>query len=117
MLMGEVRAEGLLRAIDPVVRDGLSAEQEAAIRNAARQDTWVEHPVDIRLSLPSPFGGRLYLTLVAGRERRGAARLAAERTRHPLSGLANLIAIAGIAAIVALAGVAIFLLASGARIP
>ncbi len=116
MLMGEVRAEGLLRAIDPVVRGSLSAEQEAAIRNAARQDTWNEHPVDIRLSLPSPFG-RLYLTLVAGRERRSTARLVVERARHPLGGLANLIAIAGIGAIVALAGVAIFLLASGARIP
>ncbi len=116
MLMGEVRAEGLIRAIDPVVRDGLSAEQEAAIRNAAKQDTWEEHPVDIRLGLLSPFG-RLYLTLVAGRERRGAARLVVQRARHPLSGLANLIAIAGIAATVALAGVAIFLLASGARIP
>ncbi len=116
MLMGEVRAEGLLRAIDPVVRDGLSAEQEAAIRTAARQDTWIEHPVNIRLGLPSPFG-RLYLTLVAGSERRSAARLAVERARHPLNGLANLIAMAGIGATVVLAGVAIFLLASGARIP
>ena len=116
MLMGEVRAEGLLRAIDPVVRDGLSAAQEAAIRNAARQDTWIEHPVDIRLSVPSPFGN-LYLTLVAGHERRSGARLVVERARHPLSGLANRIAIAGIGATVALAGVAIFLLASGARIP
>ncbi len=116
MLMGEFRAEGLLRAIDPAVRDGLSAEQEAAIRDAARQDTWVEHPVDLRLSLPSPFG-RFYLTLVGGHERRGAARLVVERARHPLSGLANLIAIAGIGTIVTLAGAAIFLLASGARIP
>jgi len=116
MLMGEVRAEGLLRAIDPVVRDGLSTEQEAAIRNAARQDIWVEHPVDIRLSLPSPFG-RLYLALVAGRERRSGARLAVECARHPLNRLANLIAIAGIGATVALAGLAIFLLASGVRIP
>ncbi len=116
MLMGEVRAKGLLRAIDPVVRGGLSAEQEAAIRNAAREGTWDEHPGDIRLSLPSAFG-RLYLTLVAGRERRSAARLVAERARHPLNGLANLIAIAGIGATVVLAGAAIFLLASGARIP
>ena len=116
MLMGEVRAEGLIRAIDPVVRDGLSAEQEAAIRNAAKQDTWEEHSVDIRLGLPSPFG-RLYLTLVAGRERRGAARLVVERARHPLSRLANLIVIVGIGTIVALAAAAIFLFASGARIP
>ncbi len=106
--MGEVRAEGLLRAIDPVVRDGLSAEQEAAIRNAARQDTRKSHPVGIRLSLPSPFG-RLYLTLVAGRARRSAARLVVERARHPLSGLANLIAIAVLGATVVPAGVAIFL--------
>ncbi len=39
MLMGEVRAEGLLRAIDPVVRAALSLKQEHAIRAAARQDS------------------------------------------------------------------------------
>ncbi len=51
MLMGQVRAEGLLRA------------QEGAIRAAVRQDVWKRHPVDIRMALPTPFG-RFYLALV-----------------------------------------------------
>ena len=58
MLMGEVRAEGLLRAIDPVVRAGLSLKQEDAIRAAARQEAWQAYPIDLRLMLPSPFGRR-----------------------------------------------------------
>ncbi len=115
MLMGEVRAEGLLRAIDPAVRDSMTAQQVTAIRDAARQDTWREHPVDLRLSLPSPFD-RFYLALVAGRERRGFARRVVERERQPLGRLANLIVILGFTAIFGLAGVAIWLLASGACI-
>jgi hypothetical protein len=115
MLMGEVRAEGLIRAMEPAVRAGLTVVQEAAIREAARQDAWLEHPVDIRLSVPSPFG-RVYLGLVAGHERRSTARLAVERARHPLSGLANLLVIAGFTATIGLAGVALYLLASGVPI-
>ncbi len=115
-LMGEVRAESLLRALDPAVRSGLTPEQEGAIRAAVRQDAWWCHPVDIRLSLPAPFG-RLYVTLVAGRERRHPARIIAERGRHPLRGAANVTVTAVLAAILGLAGVAVYLLAAGARIP
>ena len=39
--------------------------------------------VDIRFSFPLPLGS-YYVTLVAGREKRSAARLAAEREKHPL---------------------------------
>ncbi len=113
MLMGEVRAEGLLRAIDPVVRAGLSMKQEDAIRAAARQDAWKRHPVDIRVVLPTPFG-RLYLALVAGRERRSAARLAVERNRHPLAGAGN-IAIVGV--LIAIAGLAVYGIFAGATLP
>jgi hypothetical protein len=103
MLMGEVRAEGLWRAIDPAVREGLSAGQEDAIRTAAREDAWQAHPVDIRLALPSPLG-RFYIALVGGRENRSASRLAVERGRHPLAGGANLAVICALAAVLALAG-------------
>jgi hypothetical protein len=116
MLMGEVRAEGLMRAIDPVVRAGLSLKQEDAIRAAARQSSWQAHPVDLRLLLPSPFGG-IYLALVGGRERRSSARLAVERARHPLSGGANRAIICAMAVIVALAGVGIYGLLAGATLP
>lgn len=49
---------------------------------------WIAHPVDIRVSLPLPFG-RYYLTLVAGPERRAEPRLTAERERHPLTTFGN----------------------------
>ncbi len=116
MLMGEVRAEGLMRAIDPVVRAGLSLKQEDAIRAAARQNAWLAHAVDLRLMLPSPFG-RFYLVLVGGRERRSTARLAVARARHPLSGGANRATICAMAVIVVLAGVGLYGLLAGATLP
>ncbi len=112
MLMGEVRAEGLLRAIDPVVRAGLSLKQEDAIRAAARQDAWQAHPIDLRLMLSSPFG-RFHLALVGGRERRSATRLAVERARHPLSGGANRAIVGALAIILMLAGFGLYGLLAG----
>ncbi len=116
MLMGEVRAEGLLRAIDPAVREGFSEAQEEAIRAAARQDVWKRHPVDIRVALPTPFG-RFYLALVGGRERRSAARLAVERDRHSLIGIGNLAMAVAVIATVALAGLAAYGMFAGATLP
>lgn len=116
MLMGEVRAEGLLRAIDPAVRESFSEAQEDAIRAAARQDVWKRHPVDIRMALPTPFG-RFYLALVVGRESRSAARLAVERNHHPLTGAGNL-ALAGVLiATVVLAALAVYGIFAGATPP
>lgn len=90
MLMGEVRAEQFMRVLAPDVRDSLSAEQERAIRAAAEKNPWDNHPVDLRFSLPTPFG-RFYLALVGGRERRSAARRALDRNRFPAFTLGNLI--------------------------
>jgi len=116
MLMGEVRAEGLMRAIDPMVRAGLSLKQEDAIRAAAQRDVWQTNPVDLRLVLPSPFG-RFYLTLIGGRERRSAARLAIERARHPLASATNLAIIGVVAVILVLAGFGLYGLLAGALLP
>lgn len=102
MLMGDVRAEVLMRTIDPAIRDTLTAEQEVAIRAAAQQNSWGRHPVDIRLSLPL-LVDRLYLALVAGRERRHPARLDIDRIEHPLGGPANAVALACLAGMVGLA--------------
>jgi hypothetical protein len=92
MLMADVHAEQLMRSIEPDIRHSLSPAQEAAIRAAATRNPWVDHPVDLRLSLPLPFG-RIYLTLLAGRERRSAARRRSER--HPLDSLGNVCFAAG----------------------
>ena len=116
MLMGEVRAEGLMRAIDPAVRESFSEAQEGAIRAAVRQDVWKHHPVDIRMALPTPFG-RFYLAVVAGRERRGAARLAVGRNRHPLAGVGNLAMVGVLIATAALAGLAVYGIFAGATLP
>ncbi len=116
MLMGEVRAECLLRAIDPAVRVGLTEAQEDAIRAAARQDSWKRHPVDIRLALPTPFG-RFYLALVGGREYRSAARLATERNRHPLASTGNLAMVGALIASLALAGLALYGIFAGTPLP
>lgn len=102
MLMGDVRAEVLMRTIDPDIRSSLTEEQEDAIRAAACHDEWQSHPIDIRLSLPL-LVGRFYLTLVAGQERRHPARLAKDRIEHPLGGTGNVIALVCLAGIVALA--------------
>ena len=116
MLMGEVRAEGLMRAIDPMVRAGLSLKQEDAIRAAAQRDVWQTNPVDLRLVLPSPFG-RFYLTLIGGRERRSAARLAIERARHPLVSATNLAIIGVVAVNLVLTGFGLYGLLAGALLP
>lgn len=44
---------------------------------AAADRPWRTHPVDIRFTLPLPFGP-FYVTLVAGRERRSPVRRAVE---------------------------------------
>ncbi len=116
MLMGEVRAEGLLRAIDPVVRASLSDAQEGAIRTAARQDVWQRHPVDIRLALTSPFG-RVYLALIAGRERSSTARRTAQRDHQHLASAGNLAVVSILVVTVALAGLAVYGIFAGATLP
>ena len=94
MLMGEVRAERLMQGIDEAIRETLTPAQEEAIRRAAERNPWDKHAVDIRLTLPM-FLDDYYVTLVAGRERRSPARLAAERGKHPLLRSSNIVFFAG----------------------
>ena len=49
-----------------------------------------DHPVNIRLSIPLP-AGRWYVTVLLGRERRGAERRKEERQKHPLVTSANMV--------------------------
>jgi hypothetical protein len=62
----------------------------------------VAHPVDIRLTVPLLFG-KVYLTVVAGYERRSAARLRAERRLHPLLKMGNTVMFLAFGTIVGLA--------------
>ncbi len=82
-----------------------------AQRIAPGGESWDRHPVNLRLSIPLPFG-RYYVTLVAGKERRGAERLASERRKHPLLTFGNRAVAFGLGCVCALALLALFQLAS-----
>ncbi|WP_404382508.1 hypothetical protein [Caenispirillum salinarum] len=76
----------------------LSAEQRALLREALPGRTWRRHPVDLRFSVPW-FGRGLFVTLIAGTEKRSTERRVADRTRYPLHRIGNLLFLAGIAAL------------------
>ncbi len=82
-----------------------------AQRNAPSGESWDRHPVNLRFSIPLPFG-RYYVTLVAGKERRGAERLASERRKHPLLSFGNVAVFFGLGCVCGLALLALFQLAS-----
>lgn len=79
--------------------------------DAARTVAWGSHPVDLRLSIPLPFG-RYYVTIIAGKERRGGERRATERRRHPILRFANIAVLVAIGSILGLAGLALVQLAT-----
>ncbi|MCW5700276.1 MAG: hypothetical protein KIT00_10595 [Rhodospirillales bacterium] len=52
---------------------------------------WTDgHAVNIRVSIPLPFG-RYYVALVSGKERRCTARRALDRKKHPLWQFGNVL--------------------------
>ncbi len=85
---------------------------EIAQRSAPGGESWGnDHPVNLRFSIPLPFG-RYYVTLVAGKERRSAERLASERRKHPLLTFGNVAVLFGLGCVCGLALLALIQLAS-----
>jgi len=82
-MMNEVRGELFLRRLPPEIRDGLRPDQKAAIRAAAGRTESESHRIDIRFTLPTPWGP-YYVALFAGPERRSAACRQRDRERRPL---------------------------------
>jgi len=99
----------LSAAIDTPEPDAL-----APATGAAAQQTWGQHPINIRMSLPLLFG-RYYLTVLAGKEGRRAERRKVERQRHPLDTVANSTAffLIGFVAALAILGFAMVIMAHG----
>ena len=96
----DLQSAALTRFRGQLPRDlwkSLTPTQRGAIAQAVTGRVWSAHPVNIRLSLPMP-GRKLYITLLAGWERRRPARVRQERNDHPLRTLGNLI-FAGAAAL------------------
>ncbi len=98
--------------LEQETREELSDNSSASVRKAPGGEPWGnDHPVNIRLSLPLPFG-RYYVTIVAGKERRSGERLGSERKKHPLMKLANLVVMAACGTICGLAALSMFQLAT-----
>ncbi len=112
MLMGDVRAEQLMRAVEPEIRESLSPQQERAIREAAQRSSWDSHSLDLRLSCPTPFG-RYYITLIGGCDRRSGARRDKDRSFRPLVTIGNIAFFASVTVIAGLTAVGILGLVSG----
>jgi hypothetical protein len=87
-------------ATRPLPNEG-SGQAAAEIREAGpaeaprarpRSKSWSgRHPINIRVTIPLFGFGTYYLTLLAGKERRGGERLKQEREKHPLLTHANMI--------------------------
>lgn len=95
--------KSLLLRLPRSVRRSFDHEQLLALRQAAEEMAWGEHPIDIRFALPWP-GGRIYLLLVAGRDRRGPHRRTAPIRVGNHASMATLVAL--LVGLVVLAGLA-----------
>lgn len=98
-------ADGFLKRIPEDIRNTFSEQQVAAINQAFRP---TKHSIDIRISVPLPWGHR-YFVLLSGKERRSPDRQRFERLLHPLKTRGNLIAI------LIISGISLFLFISTIR--
>lgn len=65
------------RRVAAVSDGGVDASGDADQNGPEAKRIWPGHPIDLRASVPLP-GGRWYVTILAGRERRSFDRLRAE---------------------------------------
>ncbi|SEH27588.1 hypothetical protein [Magnetospirillum fulvum] len=87
--------DALLANLPDDVVKSFTPEQRAALWNAAKPISWRYHPINIRLSFPF-FGGRHFITIVGGHERRAPERVKRERSRHPIRTVGNLLFMLGV---------------------
>lgn len=100
----EASLETLMDRLPPAVAASLTVEQRAALYSAVKPVSWRRHPVNIRLTFPF-IGGRYFVTIVAGPERRSVDRVKRERVMHPLRTAGNMLFILGIGGALYLAAV------------
>jgi len=80
----------LLDRLPEALRASLTPEQQQAFSAFAEPATANVHPVDLRVTVPVP-GRPVFLSVLAGPERRSKSRRAVERQRHPLHTIGNII--------------------------
>jgi hypothetical protein len=98
---------GLAEPPAPAGRHPPAAEPRAA----SRAGWGGAHPVNLRLTLPTPWG-RAFVVLLAGHERRSPTRRRLERARHRLATAGNALVMLAFGGLVGLAGLAALQLAA-----
>ncbi len=83
----------LLDRLPPEVLETFTPEQRSALWGAAKPSSWRHHPIDMRVSLPL-FGGRIFMAVVAGAERRSGGRRRRDAHMRPFFTPSNVIFLA-----------------------
>jgi hypothetical protein len=94
-MSGDASLEMLMDRIPPDVVESFTPTQRAALWNATKPISWRRHPVNIRLSFPI-IGGRYFVTVVAGPEKRAQERRSRERFMFPLRTAGNILFLLGV---------------------
>lgn len=87
--------EALLANLPDDVLESFTADQRAALWNAAKPISWRKHPINIRITFPF-VGGRYFVTIVGGFERRSLDRINRDRHVHPLRTAGNVLFMLGL---------------------
>lgn len=113
--MGEITVgavPGALARLPADILASLTEPQRQALARVLEASGSTRPPVDIRLTLPFPLA-RYFLVVVAGRDRRTAARNRAEAQLRPLRTAGNLVFFLALVALFYLAGLVGALIWSG----
>tara|TARA_R110002110_G_scaffold415612_3_gene651883 strand:+ start:84557 stop:84922 length:366 start_codon:yes stop_codon:yes gene_type:complete len=87
---GPERSIPLLDRLPQAIRASLTPEQQQALSAFVEPAPANAHPVDLRVTVPVP-GRPMFLSVLAGPERRSKSRLTLERKRHPLHTFGNIV--------------------------
>jgi len=101
--------ETLLARMPGKARATFTDNQLVALQESAQRCQWGAHPLDVRLSIPTPFGS-CFILLVGGRERRAGDRQRLERKRHPLWTWSNALFLVPLTIAVLAGGIAVGML-------
>lgn len=87
--------DALLANLPDNVIESFTPDQRAALWNAAKPISWRKHPINIRITFPF-VGGRYFVTIVGGHERRSMDRIDRDRKMHPLRTAGNVLFMLGV---------------------